>query len=75
MKTSEIRICPICHSKMIIKDLHYTKDETGYILRIERQYWCGCGYRGEPFTFANPGMEEKLMQSWLSINNLNLKEK
>jgi len=74
MKTSDIRICPICHCKMIIKDLHYTKDETGYIKQIERQYWCGCGYRGEPFTVTNESIEEKLMNSWKSINNYNLKD-
>ncbi len=75
MKNSDIKICPICNSKMIIKDLHYTKDSTGYITRIERQQWCGCGYRGEPFTVVNPPVDDKLMQSWLSINNLKLKDK
>ena len=65
----------MCDSKMIIKDINYSKDSTGYITKIYRQYWCGCGYCGEPFNVANKPIEEKLMESWLQINNLNLKDK
>jgi len=60
---------------MIIRDLSCTKDGTGYVTRIERQWWCGCGYRGEPFTAINPSIEDKLLVSWKQINNYNLKDK